>query len=324
MQAAFIEKYGKTDVLQVGERPMPTPSPDQVLIKVKAASINPRDWLLMRGLYPFKKWAEPFPIILCSDISGEIVEVGDGVTNFKVGDHVFGLQPPKDKFGGAAEYVAIKASAIALKPTELSHADAAAIPCAGLTSFQALRDLANAQPGNHILINGASGGVGSYAVQIAKNLGATVTAVAGPDNQQLCQNLGADHTIDYRKENYEKGEPDQYDVVYDVIGRSSPKRCRHVLKRGGCYISTIPSPAVALQVFLSRILAPLGFMKGQKAHMILVKANSADLTEMSNAIASGQIRSLIDSRFSLTDAHKAFEKSQSWRAKGKIVIDVTE
>jgi len=322
MKAAFIERYGR-DVLQVGEQPTPSPEPDQVLIKVKAASLNPRDWLLMRGIYPFRKWAEPFPIILCSDMSGEIVEVGSEVHGFGVGDNVFGLQPPKDKFGAAAEFVAVKARAVAHKPEAISHREAAAIPCAGLTSYQALRDLAKTKAGDHVLVNGASGGVGSYAVQIAKMMGATVTAVAGPANQDLCKELGADFCIDYRQDNFEHGTPDQYDLVYDVIGRSSPARCRHVLKRGGKYISTIPSPTVAWQVAVSRLLAPLGLLKGQKAYMILVKANTKDLEEMADAIASKKMVSLIDSHFPLDEAAKAFERSQTWRAKGKIILDVS-
>lgn len=322
MKAAFIEKYGRTDVLKYGERPKPTPAQDQVLVKVKAASLNPRDWLLMRGIYPFKKWAEPFPIILCSDMSGEIVEMGKDVGDFSIGDNVFGLQPPKDKFGAAAEYVAIKASAIAIKPDGISHAEAAAIPCAGLTSYQALRELAGTKAGDHVLVNGASGGVGSYAVQIAKMMGATVTAVAGPDNQLLCKELGADHTIDYKKENFERGQADQYDLVYDVIGRSSPSKCRRVLKRRGKYISTIPSPAVAMQVIVGRIFAPLGLLKGQRAYMVLVRADTEDLAEMAKAVENKQIVSLIDSHFPLNDASRAFERSQTWRAKGKIVLDV--
>lgn len=319
MQAAFIERYGRTDVLQVGERPKPTPAPDQVLVKVKAASINPRDWLLMRGIYPFKKLAEPFPIVLGSDMAGTIVALGDQVTSYAVGDDVFGMQPARDKFGAFAEYVAIKASAVALKPADISHADAAAMPCAGLTSFQTVRDLAKLQPGEHILINGASGGVGSYAVQMAKAAGAHVTAVAGPDNQGLCKQLGADETLDYKQENFENHQ-DRYNVVYDVIGRSSPKKCRKCLKKGGRYISTIPSPSLFLQAKLSKFTAALGMNKRQTTDLILVAPKGEDLSEMATMMLDSTLKSLIDSTFPLSEAPAAFEKSQSWRAKGKIII----
>ncbi|MBL4790521.1 MAG: NAD(P)-dependent alcohol dehydrogenase [Kordiimonadaceae bacterium] len=321
MRAITINKYGRTDVLEQIERAVPTPKNDQILVKVKAASINPRDWLLMRGLYPFKKIAEPMPITLGSDMSGTVEAIGSDVRSFKVGDDVFGMQPLSGKFGAFADYIAIKESAVAIKPSKLSHADAAATPCAGMTSLQTIRDLAALRKGETILINGASGGVGSYAVQIAKAYGAHVTAVSSAANAELCKSLGADEVIDYKSEKFETGD-NKYDVVYDVIGRSSPKKCRGVLKKGGRYITTIPSPATALAAVFSKVTKHLPFSKKLSTHLILVKPEGKDLAEMADLIISGKMYSLIDARYSLEQATEAFEKSQSWRSRGKLVFEI--
>ncbi len=323
MKAAYITRYGRTEVLNVGKQPVPAPKEDQVLIKVKAASINPRDWLLMRGIYPFKKLAEPFPIILGSDMSGTIISVGKNVTELMVGDDVFGMQPIKGKFGAFAEFAAIQSSAVALKPKEIDHSSAAAMPCAGMTSLQTLRDLVSLKKGETILINGASGGVGSYAVQIARAYGAYVVAVCSAENANLCRSLGADKTIDYRSENFEQHQ-NQYDVVYDVIGRSSPAKARCALKKGGRYVSTVPSPMIMIQSIFSKITSKFGLFKGQTAHLILVKPKGADLAVMASMMQAGSLQSIIDSTFALEDAPQAFEKSQSWRSKGKIILKISD
>jgi len=323
MHAVYIERYAKNQKPKFGTQPIPTAKANQVLINVKSASLNPRDWLLMRGIYPFKKLAEPFPIILGSDMSGTVVACGRDVTTLKVGDDVFGMQPIKGKFGALAEYAAIDASAVALKPVGVSHSDAAAMPCAGMTSFQTLRDLAKIRKGEHILINGASGGVGSYAVQMATVMGAKVTAVCGPSNQQLCKDLGAIETIDYKTENFETGE-NRYDVVYDVIGRSSPKKCKKCLRKNGRYITTIPSLDTAFQSLISKILKAFGFGGGRTAHLILVKPNGADLAAMADLITSNRMKSLIDSVYPIDETDKAFGRIQTWRAKGKVVVEISK
>jgi len=321
MKAVYIQKYGRSDVMETGDVAVPSLQPDQVLIKVKAVSLNPRDWLLMRGIYPFKKLAEPFPIILGSDMSGTVVTTGAEATKYKVGDDVFGMQPIKGKFGALAEYAAIKESAVALKPAALSHAVAAAMPCAGMTSFQTIRDLAKLKTGETILINGASGGVGTYAIQMAKAAGAHVIAVCGPTNQKLCTSLGADETIDYKSENFEH-RSDSYDVVYDVIGRSSPAKCQKSLKKNGRYISTIPSPAMFLKAKLSQMTRLFGLNKSQTSHLILVKPDGHDLAAMALLIENGKMKSVIDSTYPLADVKAAFDKIQSWRAKGKVIVEI--
>lgn len=322
MNAAYIEGYGKNRKLTFGKLPVPVPKSGQVLVKVEAMSLNPRDWLLMRGIYPFKKLAEPFPIVPGSDISGTIMACGDNTSELNVGDDVFGMQPIKGKFGALAEYVAIDARAVAKKPVGVSHNEAAAMPCAGMTSFQTLRDLAKLKKGENILINGASGGVGSYAVQMAAITGARVTAVCGPTNQTLCRELGAADTINYKTENFEDHE-DKYDVVYDVIGRSSLKTCKKCLRKNGRYISTIPSAGMFIQAILSKAFAVLGFRKGQTAHLILVKPEGKDLKAMADLVLEGRMKSLIDSTYPFEKAEDALDRIRTWRAKGKVIIEIS-
>ncbi len=321
MKAAVIHEYGRNGVLKVEQIRKPVPGPKEVLVKVKVASLNPRDWLTMRGIYQARKTVEPLPITLGSDFSGEIVEVGPSVTKFKSGDHVFGMQPLKGKFGAFAEYVKVTESAIASRPEVITDSDAAAMPCAGLTSYQTLHDIAKVEPGETILINGASGGVGVYAIQIAKAIGARVVAVCGPDNLDLCTSLGADEVVNYREENFEQRAA-EFDVVYDVIGRSGPKKAAMTMKRGGRYITTIPG----LDTLVAAGLSWLGctFLPGERksTHLILVKPVPRDMLSMADLITSGKMKTVIDSRFALDDIELAFERSQTWRARGKILIDI--
>ncbi len=319
IRAVTIARYGRGAKLDLMEKILPSPQGKQLLIKVRAASINPRDWLMMRGIYPFKKFAEPFPITLGSDMSGTVIEIGSQVSSFKVGDNVFGMQPIQGKFGAFADYALIKENAVAAKPDSVDHTDAAAVPCAGLTAFQAIHSIAKLRKDETILINGASGGVGSYAIQLAKATGANVVAVCGPDNIKLCKQLGADTALNYRDQKFENGD-NEYDVVFDVIGRSSFKRCKPVLNKGGRYITTIPAPNTAFTALISKAFSLNPFGKRQSAHLVLVKPRSEDLSSMADMMKSGKLRSLIDTVYSLEEAQTAFDKSQSWRTKGKLVF----
>lgn len=323
MKAAIINRYGRSGVIEVTEIARPVPGPDEVLVRVVAASLNPRDWLTMRGIYQMKRVVEPFPITLGSDFAGDIVETGFSVKDFEVGDAVFGMQPLKGKFGAFAQYVKIKASAIAKKPDGISYEDAAAMPCAGFTSYQTLVDIAKVKPGEHVLIAGASGGVGVYAVQIAKAMGAHVTAVCGPDNGELCRSLGADEIINHREEHFEDRR-DAFDVVYDVIGRSDPRKSERCMRAGARYITTIPKLATVRMAMRSWLLSKLLPGRRKTAHLILVKPHPKDLTAMADMIVAGTMKSVIDSRYSLNDIEQAFERSQTWRARGKIIVNVAE
>lgn len=321
MKAARIHEYGRSGVLVVEDVPTPTPGPNEVLVKVHTASLNPRDWLTMRGIYQARRTIEPLPITLGSDFSGEIVAVGNAVNTHKVGDQVFAMQPLKGKFGAFAEYVKVAANVVAVRPDGVSHVDAAAMPCAGMTSYQTLHDIAQVKPGETVLVNGASGGVGIYAVQIAKAMGANVVAVCGPDNIDFCRELGADEVINYRGDNFAERR-NAYDVVYDVIGRSSPKKVQHALKPGGRYVTTIPgidTAIAAIKSWFARTLLP-GPRKS--THLVLVKPHPEDLAAMSKLILDGKMKTIVDSHFSLKDVEKAVERSQTWRARGKIMIDI--
>ncbi len=321
MKAAIINQYGRSGVLQVTDIDRPLAGPNDVLVKVVAASLNPRDWLTMRGLYQARKSLEPFPITLGSDFSGEIVQLGALVSSFAIGDQVFGMQPLRGKFGAFAEYVKINAAAIAAKPKGIDHECAAAMPCAGMTSYQTLHKIARVQPGETILVNGASGGVGVYAVQIAKAMGANVVAVCGPDNADLCRDLGANEVINYRAENFEDRTA-AYDVVYDVIGRSSPKKSSKSLKPGGRYITTIPSVKTAMTAASSWLASKILPGKRKTSHLVLVKPEPADLSAMASMMLAGTLRSVIDSRHNLDNIEQAVERSQTWRARGKIIINI--
>ncbi len=321
MKAARIHEYGRSGVLKVEEVERPSPGPNDVLVKVSKASLNPRDWLTMRGIYQAKRTIEPLPVTLGSDFSGTIVETGSQVTGFSVGDDVFAMQPLKGKFGAFAEYVKVSASVVAKKPDGISHVDAAAMPCAGMTSYQTLHDISQTKPGEVVLVNGASGGVGVYGVQIAKAMRAYVIAVCGPDNLAFCKELGADEVINYNEEDFAVRVA-AYDIVYDVIGRSSPNKVAAALKPGGRYITTIPgldTAIAATKSWLARSLLP-----GQRksTHLILVRPHPKDLEAMAAMIIEGKMKTIVDSHFSLDEIEHAFARSQTWRARGKIIIDI--
>lgn len=322
MKAARIHEYGKSGVLQVETCERPTLGPDELLIKVKTASLNPRDWLTMRGIYQMRRVVEPFPITLGSDFAGEVAEVGSSVTGFKVGELVCAMQPLRGKFGAFAEYVKVKASVAAKLLEGTSTVDAAAMPCAGMTSYQTLHDIANVQPGEVVLVNGASGGVGVYAVQIAKAMGAKVMAVCGPNNMEFCTELGADEVINYREEDFAARE-NAYDVVYDVIGRSSPKAVKAALKPGGRYITTIPGPGTAMAALGSYLLGFIWPFNRKSTHLVLVKPYPHNLQAMMQLILDGKMKTIVDGHYMLDDIEQAVARSQTWRSRGKIIIDIS-
>ena len=321
MKAIYIETYGGPEALRFGELSRPVPKPGQVLVEVQAASVNPRDWLLREGRYVFRHLMRGFPLVLGSDISGVVVEVGPDANRFKPGDTVFGMQTPFGRMGGYAEYIAISESALARKPEGVSHEDAAALPCAALTAYGALVRIGRLGPKSRVLIVGASGGVGSYAVQIAKALGAAVTAVTSTGNVALVHLLGADRVIDYKIERFASVIRDQ-DIVFDTIGKESLSSCRSVLAPGGRYVTTIPSGRTAVQSVTSQLLRLMSGGRAPSAHVVLVRARGDDLERIATLMAQGRIRSVIDSVYPLHEAKAAHEKSRSWRTRGKLVLRV--
>lgn len=321
MRAVFINRYGGTEVLEYGDRPRPAPRSGQVLVEVHAASVNPRDWLLREGRYVFRYLMPGFPLILGGDVSGVVVEAGPNTSRFRPGDAVFGMQTSFGRMGGYAEYIAIHERALAAKPTNISHEEAAAVPCAALTAYGALSRIGQTRAGSHVTIIGASGGVGTYATQLAKALGATVTAVTSARNASLVESLGADRVIDYTTEHFETVLRSQ-DLVFDTIGRESLRKCSPVLAQRGRYVTTIPSPATMRQSLASRLWRMLRRGNAQSAHVILVRADGKDLGQIASLMSEGKVRSVIDSVYPLSEARAAHEKSRSWRSRGKLVLQV--
>lgn len=315
MNAALSSFNGIASV-ELGERPMPSPSRGQVLIRTAAASINPRDWLLAEGRYLVRHFLGRPPIVLGSDASGTVVSVGSGVSDFEEGDEVFGIN---SRMGAFAEYSIFDAASIAKKPVEVSHAEAAGVPCAGLTALQSLV-LAEVKQGSRVVVNGASGGVGSYAVQIAKILGAEVIAVASGRNEALCRELGADIFVDYKTDDFTitAGE---VDVVLDAIGRSSLAQCSRILRRRGHYVTTIPSGRTAVETAWSRIRSGFGLFPAQRAHVILVRGRRSDLERLADWMARGELQTIIHDTHAFEDVREALQSSRTWRTRGKIILE---
>jgi len=316
MKAICISRYGGPEVLQYLEVAKPIPRRGEVLVRVMAAAINPRDWLLQAGRYQFKSALGRFPIILGSDFSGIVEARGPGTSRFDVGDQVFGLQ---SRMGAFAEWIAVPEAVLAKKPGAISHVDAAAIPCAGLTAYQSLTTIGRLRAGQSVVINGASGGVGSYAVQIGKALGAHVTAVTSRHNVDLCKQLGADEVIDYTTRDFTLSARDQ-DVILDAVGRSSFVKCKSMLAADGRFISTVPNGAIARATFATGLLSLGGLLRRRRCHMVLVRARSADLDAIAALMVAGHVRSVIAETFPLADAAAALSRSKSWHTAGKLVL----
>lgn len=312
MKAAVIRQYGSAEVLHIEEIPQPQIKPDQVLVKVYATTVNPIDWKIRKGMLRFLPGLQ-FPLVLGFDISGEVVAVGDRVTQFKVGDLVYASTGLPG--GGYAELVTIPEKVAALKPTSMTHEEAAAVPGAALTALQALRDQGHVQSEQAVLVNGASGGVGSFAVQIAKALNATVTAVCSTKNIDWVQSLGADRVIDYTSQDFTR-DTVQYDIIFDAVGKRSFSTCRPALKSNGIYITTLPNSDTGLWAILT------SFLPGQKAKFVFQTPSGKDLTYLKELIEAGKLRSVIDRTYLLENIVEAHTYSETEHAAGKIVITV--
>lgn len=312
MKAAVINQYGPPGVLRYVDVDRPSIKPNQMLVKVHASSVNPIDWKIRRGMLQFLT-GRSFPIILGFDVSGEVVKVGDRVTRFKPGDLIYARLD--QLVGGAyAEYAAVSEKVAALKPANMTHAQAAAVPLAGLTALQALRDEGKLEVGHQVLINGASGGVGTFAVQLAKVLGAgEVTGVCSRPNSDLVASLGADRVIDYTQQDFTQDSV-KYDIIFDVVGNRSFLDCKKVLQPKGVYITTQPFSTDFLQSFLTYLLP------GQKYQVILMKSNHDDLAFLAEQIEEGKIRAVIDRTYPLSELAAAHAYSEEGHAIGKIVI----
>ena len=305
MKAIRIHQYGGPEVLAQVELQRPTPGPNEVLIKVHAASVNPFDWKARAG-YVKEVFPLAFPVTLGSDISGTIEDVGPGAALFNRGDDVYvslGLEG-----GGYAEYAVAKESIVAAKPRTLDHVQAAAVPTAGITAWQALFEVAQVRAGQKVLIHGAAGGVGNFAVQFAKGKGAYVIGTASSRNQTFLRELGADKTVDYQSTRFED-VVDDADVVLDAIGGDTQERSFRALKKGGILVSIVQPPSQELAANY-----------GVRALFYGAHPSSSDLTEIARLINSGKVKTVVETVLPLAEAGRAHELSQSGHARGKIVL----
>lgn len=311
MKAVRIHNYGGPEVLQYEDAPKPKPAPGEVLIRIHAAGVNPADWKVREG--HLKQFVQhKFPLIPGWDLSGVIERVGDNPAaagRFKKGDEVFS-NPDTSRDGAYAEYIVVRESEVALKPKSLHHVYAAAAPSAGLTAWQALFDVAQLKRGQHVLIHGGSGGVGHFAVQLAKWKGAYVIATASTRNQELLREIGVDEPIDYTSQRFEQAATD-VDVVLDIIGGETQERSWEVLKKNGVLVSIAQPPdAGKAREF------------GVRSAFVWSQPNGKELAEIAALIDSGNLKVVLDRILPLSEARRAHQLSQNGHARGKIVLRV--
>jgi NADPH:quinone reductase-like Zn-dependent oxidoreductase len=319
-------EYGSPDVLRLEEIEKPVPTDDQVLVRVRAASVNPLDWHYMEGT-PYIVRLLDFGLLkpkvtrLGVDMAGQVEAVGKNVTAFKPGDEVFG-----QRFGAFGEYVCVKADrALVVKPAGVTFEQAAALPVAAITALQGLRDKGKVQPGQKVLINGASGGVGTFAVQLAKTMGAEVTGVCSGRNVELVRSLGADHVIDYTKEDYTKNGQ-RYDVMLDNVANHSFSENIGVLNPQGKYVM-IGGGGPGDQGFIGPLILPikaalLRRFVTQEVGFMLADVTKDDLTYLANLVQTGKLKVVIDKTYPLSQLPDAMRYLETGRARGKVVITV--
>jgi NADPH:quinone reductase-like Zn-dependent oxidoreductase len=316
MKAIVYTKFGPPDVLQLKEVEKPIPKDNEILIKIRAASANAYDWRHLR--------ADPFLIrlmgagllkpkhkILGADIAGQVEAVGSKAKQFQPGDGVFG----EGSYGGFAEYVCVDENRFVLKPAHLTFEEAAAVPMAALTALQGLRDKGQIQAGQKVLINGASGGVGTFAVQIAKSFEAEVTGVCSTTKMDLVRSIGADHVIDYTREDVTKNNQ-QYDLIFDVAAYRSSSKYKHILSASGTYVLAGGSFARIFQLMVKSMI------KVKNMIVMVAKINQKDLLFITGLMNAGKVKSIIDKRYPLNETAEALRYLEEGHARGKVVITV--
>jgi len=322
MKAAVYTRYGPPDVVQIEDVEQPTPQDNEVLIEVRAASLNPLDWHFMRGTPYIGRimmgLRKPKNTRLGVDVAGQVQAVGRQVTQFKPGDAVFGAAR-----GACAEYACAAESKLAMKPTNVTFEQAASVPIAGLTALQGLRDKGQIQSGQKVLINGASGGVGTFAVQIAKWLGAEVTGVCSTRNVDMVRSLGADRVIDYTQEDFTKCAQ-SYDAILDNVGNHSLSECRRVLNPRGKYVMVgggganeqgLLGPGLARAI----TTAVLSRFVSQDMGFFMANLNHKDLTILCDLMQTGKVTPVIDRRYRLSEV-EAIRYLEEGHARGKVVM----
>jgi NADPH:quinone reductase-like Zn-dependent oxidoreductase len=321
MKAIVHQQYGPPDLLACEDIPKPVPGDSEVLLSVRAASVNPLDWHTVRGL-PFalrigNGLRTPKKSVPGVDVAGVVEAVGAGQSQFRPGDEVFGVCK-----GACAEYACAKADRLVPKPARLTFEQAASAPVAALTALQSLRDRGRVQRGQHVLIVGASGGVGTFAVQIAKALGAAVTGICSTRNVDLVRSIGADDVIDYTQCDYTRSGR-HYDVIVDMAGTHSLRQCRRALTPRGTYV-VVGAPSgkwiAGPDRFLKALL--LSMFVRQRIVPFITSANSADLMTLKDLLEGGQVTPVIDRRYSLKEVPQAIAYLEQGHARGKVVISL--
>lgn len=323
MQAIVYHRYGPPDVLQLAEIEVPTPADNEVLIHVHNASVNPYDWHFLRGTPSFFRLIAgvfcPKSPRLGADVAGEVEAVGPHATRFRPGDAVFGTCK-----GAFAQFACASEDGLALKPGSISFEQAASLPIAALTALQGLRDSARLQPGQHLLINGAAGGVGTFAVQIAKQMGAHVTGVCSTRNVDLVRSLGADSVVDYTRADFTQSGC-RYDAIFDLVGNRSLSDLRRVLEPRGVLV---PCGAGGPEQTSLETLTPMlgysaaGFFISQRIAGFIAKASSKDLQHIASLAEAGSITPVVDRIFPLAETANAIRYVEQCHARGKVVISI--
>jgi len=317
MKAIVFTQYGSPDVLQLKDVEKPDPKDNQVLIKIHAAAANPADWHLMRAEPFLARFANgllrPKNTKLGADVAGRIEAVGQNVTQFHVGDDVFGCMP-LNELGSFAEYVCAHEALLALKPNSISFTAAAAVPLAAFTALQGLRDKGQIQSGQKVLVNGASGGVGTFAVQIAKSFGTEVTGVCSTRNLDMVRSIGADHVIDYTLEDFTQ-IGSGYDLIFDAVGNRSVADLKRALSPDGiCSVAGFTSMTQLIQISL---------LGGKKVGMMeTASPNKKDLVIIKELLEAGKVVPVIDRQYPLAETAEAIRYLEAGHARGKVVITV--
>lgn len=329
MKAIVYTRHGSPDFLQLEDVDKPIPKEDQLLIKVHAAALNALDSHLMNGIPGvaslIDRLSKPKPTIPGVDLAGRVEAIGGKVIRFKVGDEVFGSGR-----GTLAEYALSPERALVLKPASVTFEAAAAISVAGLTALQGLRDRGEIKPGQKVLIHGAGGGVGTFAVQIAKSFGAKVTAVCGTHNLEMARSIGADHVIDYTKEDFTQRGPDghqeQYDLILSVNGYHPVSAHRRALKPNGILVMAGAAKSRLLKAMLQvMLLGPvISKISGQKIRFVGAKVKEEDLLYLSGLLESGKLNPVIDRTYPLNETAEALRYLEQWHSQGKIIIRVAD
>jgi NADPH:quinone reductase-like Zn-dependent oxidoreductase len=317
MKAFIYEKYGPPETLRMAEVDQPSPAAGEVLVKVLAASVNAADWHVLRGKPLFSRATlgllRPKHKILGVDIAGQVEAVGSGVSQFTPGDQVY-ANLLDHGYGGFADYVSVPVGVMAVKPASLSFEEAAAVPMAAVTALQGLRHHGDIRPGQQVLINGATGGVGSFAVQLAKAYGAEVTGVTSTPNLELVRSLGADHVVDYTTGDVAAGGRG-YDLILDTVGNRSPAELRRALAEGG-------KAAVTGFTSVRRLLA-VSLRGGKDVAQVQAHVAAEDLELLSELIAAGKVRPQIDRRYRFADLPAAIAYLEQGHARAKVVVTMT-